>query len=655
MHKLVGKTLGNYKILEQIGRGGTASVFKALDLNTEKTVAIKVLIAQLMLEDTFVERFKREAKVLHEFRHPNIVPVLDYGEADGLAYTVMPFMKVGTLSDRLKSGEFKAQEGARIMDQIASALQYAHDAGVVHRDVKPSNILIDEDGNAWLSDFGFAHISDASLSLTGSGLIGTPAYISPELVSGGKITPFSDQYSLAVVLYQMSTGYLPYEGDSPLAVAYMHATEPLPRPRLVNPNLPDAVETVLIKALSKDPAFRFESVAEFNDAFQAALYEALDSSTGRLKPGAAGELDLTLPLESMEADGVAKDERVWYTKRSVWALVILLLVACPLTVVGISRFMPGILSLGDSGTQIAQISSDFDLDATVNALMTENAPKAGTFVSPQEVATMIAATLTAMMETESGVALSTSAGTTLTLTAESSMTAGASPSSTMTTESLTTSLPGASPSPTRTPPGMATPTPGPSPTMTPTGTITKTPTVSPTPTDTPPGMPSFTPTRTPTITRTPSPTRTHTRTPTPTQTLIPTSTPSRTITPTRTITLTPDPCDLIKVNPDHDIFPNNKGQWRVINLNATDIYIMGIFIGWHEAHEALEQVRLKNVTLWEGSDTASPKTIPWSSTHNDRKLKPSENKKLEFRFQETAPFPSYTLRVTFDIGCVITP
>jgi hypothetical protein len=168
-------------------------------------------------------------------------------------------------------------------------------------------------------------------------------------------------------------------------------------------------------------------------------------------------------------------------------------------------------------------------------------------------------------------------------------------------------------------------------------------------------MPTFTPTRTPSITRTPSPTRTRTRTPTVTQTLVPTATLSPTITSTKTITLTPDPCDLIKVNSDHDEFPNDRGQWRVINLNASDIYIMGIFINWPVDHEELDQVRLKNLTIWDGSDLTPPTNITWSSTHNDRKLKKLENKKLEFRFKENAPSPSYSLQVTFDNGCVITP
>ena len=267
MPELVGATLGAYRLLEQIGRGGMASVFKALDLKSGQTVAVKVLSPLLEFDDNSKARFRREAKVLSRLKHPNIMPVLDYGETSGMVYLVMPFMDVTTLHDRMKAGKLEVQESARIIDQIASALQHAHDARVVHRDVKPSNILFDKDGKAWLSDFGFAHIADSPRDLTGSALIGTPAYISPEQINEDKITHLSDQYSLAVMLYQMSTGSLPFDADTPLALVIKHATEPLPRPRAVNPSIPDAVEAVLIKALAKKPAHRFKSVSKFNDPF----------------------------------------------------------------------------------------------------------------------------------------------------------------------------------------------------------------------------------------------------------------------------------------------------------------------------------------------------------------------------------------------------
>jgi serine/threonine protein kinase len=182
-----------------------------------------------------------------------------------------------------------------------------------------------------LSDFGFAHIHDASISLTGSAIIGTPAYMAPEQIRGEHVTSLTDQYSLGVVLYQMSTGYLPYEAESPLAVAIKHATEPLPRPRQVNPRLPDAIEAVLVKVLDKDPSRRYKSVSEFNKAFQRSLHSAVDIATGRLKPGAVSRAPTTkvYPLGLL---GGIKPKKIWHLKRSIVATLLMLVVALPLAV-----------------------------------------------------------------------------------------------------------------------------------------------------------------------------------------------------------------------------------------------------------------------------------------------------------------------------------
>jgi serine/threonine protein kinase len=162
------------------------------------------------------------------------VPVLDYGQEGDLLYLAMPWMRLGSLSDRLAQRYLSPNEGARLISQIAEALDYAHQQGVIHRDVKPGNILINHQGNALLSDFGFVHLSDASMSLTGSAMVGTPAYISPEQALGDEVTPASDQYALAVILYQLTTGMLPYEADTPIGMAIKHATQPMPSPRSVN-------------------------------------------------------------------------------------------------------------------------------------------------------------------------------------------------------------------------------------------------------------------------------------------------------------------------------------------------------------------------------------------------------------------------------------
>lgn len=387
MSELIGRVLGNYHILEQVGRGGMARVFKALDLAHERTVAVKVLSPQLALEHNFKVRFEREAQVLRGLEHPNIVPILDYGEESGLAYIVMPYMKVGTLSDRLRDGDLTVEESARIIGQIASALQHAHEAGVVHRDVKPSNILIDEDGSAWLSDFGFAHVHDATMSLTGSALIGTPAYISPEQVSGKPVSPLSDQYSLGVVVYHLSTGCLPYDAETPMAIALSHVTAPLPRPRLVNPNISRSVEAVLLKALAKNASHRFSSIADFNHALQEAM--ALDFEPSNKGHWASRLYRVTRALDRIRIQGMIALGGARIRRRAVLVGALLFLFGFPLAAYALMAFTP--------------TDPTDDLRATIVALYTESASQNGTPLSPGQVETAIAGTLSAL-DTETAVA-----------------------------------------------------------------------------------------------------------------------------------------------------------------------------------------------------------------------------------------------------------
>jgi len=266
-----------------------ATVYLAEREPDGRQLALKVLSPQAAEDRSFLLRFRREAQVVMRLRHPHIVPLEDTGEIDGYAFLAMPPFPSGSLAHRLARGPLSPDEARRVIAQTASALLFAHDRGIVHRDVKPSNILLDESGNAYLSDFGLAHVHDASVSLTGSGMVGTPAYVAPEQVRGDPVDGRTDQYALGILLYQIVTGRLPFEGDTPLAVLVKQAHEPLPSPRRANPNVPQAVESVIAKATAKDPADRFASVSDLNRSFQEALDHTLDpvrhpASTLRFQP-----------------------------------------------------------------------------------------------------------------------------------------------------------------------------------------------------------------------------------------------------------------------------------------------------------------------------------------------------------------------------------
>ncbi|HSD83460.1 MAG TPA: protein kinase, partial [Anaerolineae bacterium] len=270
---LIGKTLGQYHIVEPIGHGGMAAVFKAHQPALDRFVAVKVLLPQQASTPEFRERFIREARAIAQLNHPNILPIIDYGQADDLIYIVMKYVAGGTLSERLKRPIDLATTTGLIM-QTAAALDHAHQRGVVHRDVKPSNVLLDDGQWVQLADFGLAKLLAGDQALTTSGLsLGTPAYLSPEQGQGSPIDHHADIYSLGVMLYEMITGRLPFTAESPMGVIVKHVYEQPVSPRALNPDIPEALEAVILKGLAKPIEERYHSAGELAHALQVAVSE----------------------------------------------------------------------------------------------------------------------------------------------------------------------------------------------------------------------------------------------------------------------------------------------------------------------------------------------------------------------------------------------
>jgi multiple sugar transport system substrate-binding protein len=293
--------IGRYEIREEIGHGGMATVYLAHDPHFNRKVAIKVLPREVMLDSRFRERFNREAQTIARLEHRSIVPVYDYGEEDGQPYIVMRYMPGGSLREYIdRKGPLSISEATRIISELAPALEKAHTMGIIHRDLKPGNIMFDENDDAYLSDFGIAKLTEATTELTGSRIIGTPAYMSPEQAKAtDAIDGRSDVYALSAILFEMLTGKQPYKADTPLGLVLAHLHNPIPRIREFRADLPDSTENIIEKGLAKEREQRYQTPRELSHAL-----ETLEQIITLPQPSS----EISLPQSDTELERIPEDK-----------------------------------------------------------------------------------------------------------------------------------------------------------------------------------------------------------------------------------------------------------------------------------------------------------------------------------------------------------
>jgi serine/threonine-protein kinase len=261
--------IGRYEIKSEIGRGGMSTVYHAYDPRFKRDVAIKVMPRELLHDPTFKERFEREAETVAALDHPAVVPVYDFGEEDGQPYMVLRLMTNGSLEDRIKNGPISVAEASRILSQLAPALDEAHSRGIIHRDLKPGNILFDQRDLPYLSDFGIVKIMQSPTTLTGSNILGTPAYMSPEQGRGERdVDGRSDIYSLGAILFEMLTGKVPYDSETPTGQIIQHINDPIPDIMIVRKDLPEGCQSIIARSMAKRKFARYSTVHEMAQAME---------------------------------------------------------------------------------------------------------------------------------------------------------------------------------------------------------------------------------------------------------------------------------------------------------------------------------------------------------------------------------------------------
>lgn len=537
MTDLIGQTVGQYHINSVLGEGGMAIVYRATQVNVGRDVAIKVIETKLARNPEFVKRFEREARTIANLDHPHILKMFDFGQQEDLIYLVMELKTGGSLAQLIKRGPLSLDQVEKLGSQLAEALDYAHKKGIVHRDLKPQNVLLDESGNAVLTDFGIAKVLEGGqTALTQSGMsMGTPIYMAPEQWRGQALDSRADIYSFGVMLYEMLAGEAPFRGDSASVLMYKHLHEDPPTITSFRADLPAPIAAVLIKSLSKAPDQRFQDCGELLSAFRTARQGILPPNvppvevTKRPAPvkartdaptfigGPLGDATEQHPVQrrtSIALIGIGAAILV------LAAILIALLTQSPPATTAQQTETSAAVAISSTETSVAQESppSPSPEPPTPTPLDTATATQ-----NPQEAA----ATLRATILTATANAFTDTPTPNLTATIEIQLTQFFIDDQTATARSWT-----ATPTDTATFTATATNTA----TSTLTRTFTFTPTNTHTPTHTATFTATFTATRTNTATHTPTTTDTATFTATPTATLTFTATATPTITPTFTPT-----------------------------------------------------------------------------------------------------------------------
>lgn len=302
MQDLSGRKLGQYELRERLGRGGMAEVYKAYQPGMDRFVAVKVMLGHLATDESFVERFRREAQAVGRLRHPHLVQIFDFGIEGDVYYMAMEFIQGGTLKEAIRQqGKLRPEYALRITSQLADALAYAHDNEMIHRDLKPANVMFTDaqHQNAVLTDFGIARILNQS-GLTGTGMaVGTPDYMSPEMARGENIDHRADLYALGIILYEMLTGEVPYSADTPMAVIFKHMQAPLPTRNDYGDNIPEPVERVILKSMAKEPGARYQTAGEMKQALNNALRELAQDAAAAAPTAINSPTKLETPQETV--------------------------------------------------------------------------------------------------------------------------------------------------------------------------------------------------------------------------------------------------------------------------------------------------------------------------------------------------------------------